>query len=79
MKAGAHRRTASSLERAIAVACPDPTISVALIENAWGAAYHWMSYGCIQRYQQHRDPTPELDRLSRESWGASPGSMVAEI
>jgi hypothetical protein len=29
--------------------------SVAIIENAWGAAYHWISYGCIQKHQQHRD------------------------
>ena len=55
MKADAHRRPTSSLERAIALARPDPTTSVAIIENAWGAAYHWISYGCVQKYQQHRD------------------------
>ena len=27
----------------------------AIIENAWGAAYHWISYGCIRKYQQRRD------------------------
>jgi hypothetical protein len=55
MKADAQHRPASSLERAIALARPDPTTSVALLENAWGAAYHWISYGCIQKYQQRRD------------------------
>jgi hypothetical protein len=53
MKADAHRRHAESLERAIALAKSDPATSVAIIENAWGAAYHWMSYGCIRKYQQH--------------------------
>ncbi len=53
MKADAHHRHAESLERAIALARPDPTTSVAIIENSWGAAYHWISYGCIQKYRQH--------------------------
>ena len=38
MKADAHRRHAESLERAIALAKSDPATSVAIIENAWGAA-----------------------------------------
>lgn len=41
MKADAHPRPASSLERAIALALHDPTTSVAVLENAWGVAYHW--------------------------------------
>ncbi len=77
MKADAHRRPALSLERAIALASSDPTTSVALLENAWGAAYHWISYGCTQKYQQHRDLAPGLNRLSSEPSGAAPGSMVA--
>ena len=43
MKADAHRRHAESLERAIALARPDPITSVAIIENAWGATYHWLA------------------------------------
>lgn len=35
MKADAHRRHAERLERAITLALPDPTTSVAIIENAW--------------------------------------------
>ena len=53
MKADGHRQHAESLERAIALAKSDPATSVAIIENAWGAAYHWISYGCIRKYQQH--------------------------
>jgi hypothetical protein len=76
MKADAHRRPASSLERAIALARPDLTTTVAILENAWGAAYHWISYGRIQKYQQHRDPAPGLNRpLGRGR--TTPGSMVA--
>lgn len=55
MKADAHRRHAESLERAIALSLPDPVTSVAIIENAWGAAYHWIGYGCHQKYRQHRE------------------------
>ncbi len=55
MKADAHRRHAESLERAIALVRQDPATSVAIIENAWGAAYHWIGYGCLQKHQQHRD------------------------
>ena len=77
MKADAHLRHAESLERAIALAKSDPATSVAIIENAWGAAYHWMSYGCVQKYQQHRDLASGLNRLSRRPGGATLGSMVA--
>jgi hypothetical protein len=35
MKAVAHRRSASSLERAIALALHDPTTTVAMLEIAW--------------------------------------------
>ncbi len=58
MKAEAHRRLASSLERAIALASADPTTSVAILENAWGAAYHWISYGCIQKVPAAPRPGP---------------------
>ena len=77
MKADTHRRPASSLERAIALARFDPTTSVAIPENAWGAACHWISYGCIQRYQHHRDLAPDLKRLPRGPRRLIPGSMVA--
>ena len=49
MKADAHRRPALSLERAIALVRADPTTSVAIPENAWGAVCHWISYRCIQK------------------------------
>ena len=55
MKADAHRKHAESFERTITLAQQDPETSVGIIENAWGAAYHWTCYGCIQKYQQHRD------------------------
>ena len=42
MKADAYRRPASSLERAIALALPDPTTSVAMLENAWEVTSHWI-------------------------------------
>ena len=79
MKADAHRLHAESLERAIALARPDPMTAVAIIENAWGAAYHWISYGCVQKYQQHRDLASGLDRLSRGPGGTTPGSIMAEF
>ena len=79
MKADAHRLHAESLERAIALSLPDPTISAAILENAWGAAYHWISYGCVQKYQQHRDLASGLNRLPCGSRGITPGSMVAEF
>jgi hypothetical protein len=55
MKADGHRRHAESLELGVTLAQQNPNASVALIEAAWGAAYHWIGYGCIQKHQQHRD------------------------
>ena len=79
MKADAHRHHAESLERAIALAHPDLTTSVAIIEIAWGAAYHWISHGWIYMYRQHRDLAPELHLLPRGPRGTTPGSMVAPL
>lgn len=55
MKADRHRNNAEDLERATALTKQNPDTAVSTIESAWGAAYHWISYGCIQKYQQHRD------------------------
>ena len=55
VKADAHRNHAESLELGVTLAQQNPDASVAVIEAAWGAAYHWISYGCIQKHQQHRD------------------------
>ena len=77
MKADANRRPASSLERAIALALPDPTTSVAMLENAWGGAYHWIGYGYIQKYQQQRARHQGLTAYHVGLGGATPGSMVA--
>lgn len=50
MRVDAHRRHAESLELGMTLAQQNPDASVAVIESAWGAAYHWISYGCIQKY-----------------------------
>lgn len=55
MKADAHRQHAESLEQGINLMQSNLSTSVAIIESAWGGAYHWISYGCIQKHQQHRD------------------------
>jgi hypothetical protein len=51
----AHRQHAESLEAGVSLAQAQPQAAVALIENAWGAAFHWICYGCERRHQQHRD------------------------
>lgn len=75
MRVDAHRRHAESLELGMTLAQQNPDASVAVIESAWGAAYHWISYGCIQKYQQHRDKhqglAAYLDGLSESSTAQS--------
>jgi hypothetical protein len=55
MLANAHKQHAESLEQSVAILQQNPATAIGVIEDAWGAAYHWIAYGCIQKHNQHRD------------------------
>ncbi len=58
MKADAHRQAAEELE----VVMPDLLNSAVglranrlLIEAYWGAAFHWIAFGCQQKHGKHKE------------------------
>ncbi|SRR5579884_793659 len=50
-----HRLAAEDLEYIISTLQSNPRAGRTIIENAWGAAFHWIAYGCQQKHQQHRE------------------------
>ncbi len=65
MLAEAHRKAAEDIEKTI---LPLQTASYAarvVIEGAWGAAFHWIGYGCATKYQNHQDSHARLGTFLR--------------
>ena len=38
----------------------------AVIENYWGAAFHWIAYGCQRKHGQHKENHTQLGRYLRD-------------
>jgi hypothetical protein len=58
MRADAHEQHARQLEHAndvLSDPAADPDISISLIENYWGAAFHWIAFGCQQKHGKHKE------------------------
>jgi len=71
MLAEAHRQAAEDIEKTI---LPLQTASYAarvVIEGAWGAAFHWIAFGCETKYQNHQESHARLGTfLRRQGEGA---------
>lgn len=56
MKAQDHRQAAEQIEQTIATLQSDMQAhSRTIIEAAWGAAFHWIAYGCETKHHQHQE------------------------
>ncbi len=58
MVADAHRSAADELEQAIADLgdpATKPYIGRTVIENYYGAAFHWIAYGCERKHGKHKE------------------------
>ena len=70
MLAKAHRQAAEDIEKTI---LPLQTTSYAarvVIEGAWGAAFHWIAFGCETKHQSHQESHARLGAfLRRQSEG----------
>jgi hypothetical protein len=65
MLAEAHRQAAEDIEQTI---LPLQTASYAarvVIEGAWGAAFHWIAFGCETKHQSHRESHARLGTFLR--------------
>lgn len=69
MRLDAHEQRARQLEHAIAILgdpTADPDIVPSLIENYWGAAFHWVAYGCQRKFGKHKENHTQLGRYLRD-------------
>lgn len=65
----AHRKAAEDIERTIAdLGDPavKPYISRSLIENYWGAAFHWIAVGCQRKHSKHKENHSHLGKFLRD-------------
>ncbi len=68
MLAGNHRKAAEGIEKSIVILQPslDSGVARVIIESAWGAAFHWVAFGCETKYQQHQNNHTRLGRFLRD-------------
>lgn len=69
MQAPAHRQAAEDIEADIAMLQPQPRASRLTIEGCWGAAFHWIAYGCETKDGQHRETHIRLGAHLRNTLG----------
>jgi hypothetical protein len=69
MRAEDHERRALQLEHANSVLgdpATDPDLIPTVIENFWGAAFHWIAYGRQHQHGQHKENHTQLSRYLRD-------------
>lgn len=71
MRADAHRQAAEDIEASIALLSADPRGARLTIEGAWGAAFHWVAFGCETKHQAHQESHARLGAFLRKQ-GESP-------
>ena len=69
MLADAHRQAALDIEQTIDD-LGDPTarpyLGRGVIELYWGAAFHWIAYGCQQKHGKHKENHTKLGKFLRD-------------
>jgi len=69
MRADAHQQRALQLEHALDILgdpATDLDIVPAVVENYWGAAFHWIAFGCQQKHGQHKENHTQLAKYLRD-------------
>lgn len=77
MRADAHQQRAQQLEHsasALGDPAADPDQAPGLIELYWGAAFHWIAYGCQQKHGKHKENHTQLGRYLEDL--GEPGMAV---
>lgn len=55
MLADGHRQAAEDISATVASLQAELRAARMVIEGAWGAAFHWIAFGCAIKYGQHRE------------------------
>jgi hypothetical protein len=78
MLGDAHRQAATDIEQAVTrIGDPaaNPAFIRALIELYWGAAFHWIAYGCQQKHGKHKENHTHLAKYLRDLGESSVGKQ----
>jgi hypothetical protein len=69
MRVDAHQQRAQQLEHSIGTLgdpTADPDQAPGIIELYWGAAFHWIAYGCQTKHGKHKENHTQLGRYLRD-------------
>ena len=65
MLAEAHRQAAEDIEKTILLLRATSYAARMIIEGAWGAAFHWIAFGCETKHQSHQESHARLGAFLR--------------
>jgi hypothetical protein len=65
MRADDHRTAAEDIESSINSLSSAPRSARIIIEGAWGAAFHWIAYGCATKHNHHQESHAHLGTFLR--------------
>ena len=65
MLAEAHQQAAEDIEKTILPLQATSYAARVVIEGAWGAAFHWIAFGCETKHQNHQENHARLGTFLR--------------
>ena len=65
MLADGHRNAAENIEATIGLLSASPRAARLIIEGAWGAAFHWIAFGCEMKHSKHQESHARLGTFLR--------------
>ena|SRR5215469_10870171 len=71
MLAEAHRQAAEDIEKTILPLQATSYAARVVIEGAWGAAFHWIAFGCETKHQSHQESHARLGTSLRHQGESS--------
>lgn len=66
MLADAHRKAAEDIESTIQPLKDISNAARVVIEGAWGAAFHWIAFGCETKHKSHQESHARLGTFLRQ-------------
>lgn len=65
MLAEGHRQAAEDIEKTIIPLQTIPHAARVIIEGTWGAAFHWIAFGCATKHKTHQESHARLASFLR--------------
>src|SRR5260370_33615816 len=79
MLAEGHQQAAEDIEKTILPLQTSSYAARVVIEGAWGAAFHWIAFGCETKHQSHRESHARLGTFLRHQGEGAVAERWADI